>query len=570
MTWTATLRARAAAARGEHARLAARLDLVNWLADADPRAAGEAAEGLREAADRTGDPDLSARTCRVLGHTWLYTDTRRAYDELAEGRRRYAELPSVGGVAWCDLLTGIALEYLGDPGGATIHAERALSGFRAAGDDVGEARALNLLGHGQSVMDRVEASLALFQRSAELAEQAGDPVSMGLGRLNAAEARGLAGLRAAREGRSAAAARDFEAALAELDSVHDYATQSGFDNLEPWALAFRVVPLVQLGRAREAADVADRAIARAGSLDLDDAAAPALHHAGIARLATGELGLAAEHLTRALALSAPWDLTHATVAILRLLVDVEEKRGDVPAAFALHKRLLTAILRHRDRITEREGQVVAARFEAERRMEVAERDRRELQLLARTNRRLADERRAMERLALTDPLTGLANRRHFDAQLARMLVQAGLDGREASLVLVDLDHFKQVNDRHSHSTGDGVLRLVAAEIARQSRVSDLPARIGGEEFAILLPDTALPEASTVAERIRVAVAQLDLGALAAGLRVTVSAGVAGSAADPAPDAVLAAADAALYEAKRSGRNRVSAAGPAPGSGQALG
>jgi diguanylate cyclase (GGDEF)-like protein len=213
---------------------------------------------------------------------------------------------------------------------------------------------------------------------------------------------------------------------------------------------------------------------------------------------------------------------------------------------------------------------VAARFEAERRMEVAERDRRELQLLARTNRRLADERRAMERLALTDPLTGLANRRHFDAQLARMLVQAGLDGREASLVLVDLDHFKQVNDRHSHSTGDGVLRLVAAEIARQSRVSDLPARIGGEEFAILLPDTALPEASTVAERIRVAVAQLDLGALAAGLRVTVSAGVAGSAADPAPDAVLAAADAALYEAKRSGRNRVSAAGSATGSGQALG
>jgi diguanylate cyclase (GGDEF)-like protein len=491
----------------------------------------------------------------VRGHALLFTDPRRAYDDLAQARRRYAALRKAVGVAWCDLFTGIALEYLGDPGGATVHAERALTAFRPAGELAGEARALNTLGSGQAVMGRHDESLVLFQRCAELAARAGDPVCTGLGRLNAAEARGRLGVKAAEEGRAEAAAADFEGALAELRAVHGHAVRTGFTGLEPWALALQVVPLVGLGRPGAAAEVSELAIQRAGSLELDDAAAPALHHAGIARLATGEVDLAAAHLRRALALYEQWDLSHITAELLRLLVEAEERRGDLPAAFAAHKQLLVAVLRHRDAVAEREGQVVAARYEAERELEAAERGRRELQLLALTNRRLAGERRAMERLALTDPLTGLANRRHFDAQLARLLVQAELGGSEASLVLVDIDHFKRVNDQHSHVVGDGVLRLVADEMTRLSRASDLAARIGGEEFAVLLPATGPVEALAVAERLRASVAELDLSELADGLRITVSAGVAGSGKSGSRD-LLAAADAALYAAKRGGRNRV--------------
>jgi diguanylate cyclase (GGDEF)-like protein len=167
----------------------------------------------------------------------------------------------------------------------------------------------------------------------------------------------------------------------------------------------------------------------------------------------------------------------------------------------------------------------------------------------------------MERLAHTDPLTGLANRRHFDAQLARLLVRAELTGDEASLVLIDVDHFKRVNDQHSHVAGDTVLRLVAAEIARHSRVSDLAARIGGEEFAVLLPRTGIAEACAVAERLRASVAALELGQVAPGLQLTVSAGVAGSRHNGDAEALLAAADSGLYRAKRSGRNKVCAEPP---------
>jgi diguanylate cyclase (GGDEF)-like protein len=557
---TAALRSRIAAADGAHAQLDATLDLVDWLADADPRSADASGAALIGDAEAIGDPALLARAFRVRGHALLFTDPRRAYDELVHARRRYAALRRSVGVAWCDVFTGIALEYLGDPGGATVHAERALTAFRAAGELAGEARALNTLGLGQAIMGRDAECHVLFQRCAELAARVGDPVCIGLGRLNAAEARGRLGNAAAAEGRAEAAAAEFGAALAELRAVHEHAVRTGFTGLEPWALAFQVVPLAGLGRAAEAAELSDRAIHSAGSLDLDDAAAPALHHAGIARLATGDIELAAEHLRRALALYEQWDLTHVTVEVLRLLVDAEEKLGDLPAAFAAHKRLLVAVLRHRDAIAEREGQVVAARYEAERQLESAERGRRELQVLARTNRRLTGERRAMERLALTDPLTGLANRRHFDAQLTRLLFQSGLDGAQPSLVLVDIDHFKLVNDQHSHLVGDGVLQRLAAEMTRLSRASDLTARIGGEEFAVLLPGTAPAEARTVAERLRESVAALDLSDLAADLRVTVSAGVAGWSSG-GPKELLAAADAALYAAKRAGRNRV--CGPQP-------
>lgn len=160
------------------------------------------------------------------------------------------------------------------------------------------------------------------------------------------------------------------------------------------------------------------------------------------------------------------------------------------------------------------------------------------------------------KLSREDPLTGLANRREFDARLAVEYERSARHEHPLSLAMLDLDHFKEVNDRHGHALGDEVLRRIAAILARESRAADIPARYGGEEFVLALPDTGLLEARTLCERIRRAIEGHDWGALAPGLAVTVSIGVAMRNPEESAHEAIEAADQCLYEAKKAGRNRV--------------
>jgi two-component system cell cycle response regulator len=169
--------------------------------------------------------------------------------------------------------------------------------------------------------------------------------------------------------------------------------------------------------------------------------------------------------------------------------------------------------------------------------------------------------------ALTDVLTGVANRRAFDAELVRRLALAAQDPAAGfSLVLTDIDHFKAVNDRHGHGTGDEVLRAVGAALAQGARSDGVVARYGGEEFAVLLATADGAEAVARAEALRVAVTQISEPlAVTASFGVATYAGVAATAKRPVDGADLVrAADEALYRAKRDGRNRVEAATPVPG------
>lgn len=171
-------------------------------------------------------------------------------------------------------------------------------------------------------------------------------------------------------------------------------------------------------------------------------------------------------------------------------------------------------------------------------------------------RQLARMRR-LRLLALTDPLTGLANRRQTEYRGAEAFRLARASGQPFSVLAIDIDHFKQVNDSFGHAVGDVVLQRVGRECQRTLRRLDLMGRIGGEEFCGLLPETANEAALQVAGRLRAGVEALDLGDVVPGLRVTVSVGVAQARpADPDFAAVLARADAAMYRAKQSGRNRV--------------
>ena len=173
--------------------------------------------------------------------------------------------------------------------------------------------------------------------------------------------------------------------------------------------------------------------------------------------------------------------------------------------------------------------------------------------LALRNARLLGEN---ERLATRDSLTGLANRRLFDESLQREVARAQRLSTPVSLLVLDVDHFKQVNDTYGHQTGDSVLREVADALVANTKNYDVAARYGGDEFVVLLPGCRRDDAMRVAERVRKGISRAVDEA-----PVTISAGVA-TVPDNASDAerLMAAADAALYEAKRTGRDRVAGSG----------
>jgi diguanylate cyclase (GGDEF)-like protein len=167
-------------------------------------------------------------------------------------------------------------------------------------------------------------------------------------------------------------------------------------------------------------------------------------------------------------------------------------------------------------------------------------------------------------LSFTDPLTGVANRRQLFLRLEQELSRSVRFGDQLSLLMIDLDLFKLINDRHGHSVGDGVLRGVAMALRRNLRKIDLAARYGGEEFCVVLPRVGKPEALEVADKLRRAVAAASLpGPEGLGpLSVTISVGVSSLGIDADDVAgLIEKADAALYEAKRQGRNRVAMASP---------
>jgi diguanylate cyclase (GGDEF)-like protein len=182
------------------------------------------------------------------------------------------------------------------------------------------------------------------------------------------------------------------------------------------------------------------------------------------------------------------------------------------------------------------------------------------QALSGANAELQHLVRRVEHMALTDFLTGLPNRRHAMERMAAARAAAVRHGQPLACMLIDADGFKQVNDAHGHEAGDGVLKALAARIRESVRAEDDACRLGGDEFLVVCPQTPLDGAVRVAERVREAVAGLNVPAGAGAWRGSVSVGVA--ALTPAMldfEALMRAADEAVYLAKRRGRNCVAVA-----------
>lgn len=183
--------------------------------------------------------------------------------------------------------------------------------------------------------------------------------------------------------------------------------------------------------------------------------------------------------------------------------------------------------------------------------------------IRRMQEELREKNRHLEELSVTDSLTGLGNRRAFDTALEREVARAVRYDLALTLVMLDLDHFKRVNDEHGHLAGDRVLAGVGALVRKLLRGTDIPARYGGEEIAILLPHTGIPPAATLGERLRVAIGASIFEGTSASVTASVGLAQIGDLVDRSALALVAAADAAVYAAKAGGRNCVRVQGRPP-------
>ncbi len=169
---------------------------------------------------------------------------------------------------------------------------------------------------------------------------------------------------------------------------------------------------------------------------------------------------------------------------------------------------------------------------------------------------ILEQAEQLRELSVRDALTSLYNRRHFDEQATSLFEQAVRYQRPLSLVICDIDFFKRINDNFSHATGDVVLRHVGAILRKHMRLSDLVARYGGEEFVFALPETELPQAAALCDKVRTLIEQHPWHEVHPELKVTISMGVFADLAAGSAETMLQKADALLYQAKENGRNRV--------------
>ncbi len=263
---------------------------------------------------------------------------------------------------------------------------------------------------------------------------------------------------------------------------------------------------------------------------------------GRLNLALGQAQQARELWEAALAARPTADME---LNIVACLAGACEALGDYRAALGHFRRFHALHVQRAGVAAQRSARIAAVRLDTERQRERAV----ALQLDNANLQRQAD---ALFRQSTEDPLTGLANRRRLD-----QILRAGPMGHTGHAVLMlDIDHFKTINDRFSHALGDTVLLRLAALLTEGSRSNDTAVRLGGEEFLVLLPQAAAAAAAAAAERLRARIEAFDWTALAPGLAVTASIGVALGGEADSVESLLALADQRLYAAKRNGRNCV--------------
>jgi diguanylate cyclase (GGDEF)-like protein len=408
---------------------------------------------------------------------------------------------------------GFVYDDLGDYAAALEHHLQALALDEARGDDRARAMTLRTIGIVYSKAGDAAAGLDFYRRSLALARAAGDLES-------AAKTLNNIGINCKNLGRLDEAQSALHEALALFAQLDHPRGQAG-------ALTNLGLVHARRGEAALAEDCHRRALELARAARYLAAEINALRDLGALLTQSGRLEEAAPPLAEALAIAEAMGSRPERAECHRAVAELHKRAG----------RFAEALMHHE------------VYHELERAVFNEDSDRALKRLQVRY--RVAE----LERASMEDGLTGLPNRRHFDARLQAEFDRAG--AAPLALALVDIDDFKRINDRCLHVVGDEVLRVAARLLQRQLRDGDLAARFGGEEFALLLAAPAAP-ARAAAERIRAAVAEFDWMRLHPGLQVTVSIGLAQREEAGSPQDLLRLADARLYRAKGAGKNCVCA------------
>ncbi|MGV8976991.1 MAG: diguanylate cyclase [Cellulomonas sp.] len=536
------------APRTEHRDL---VEHVRVLSDNDPaQCAVQGVLALGVVRD-AGDDVAEMHLCAYLGFAYyLLADDARAVEATQRSLDLARALADRPWEAKALATLGSVHTVFGDNTSAIDFLEQALAIRRELGDPFGTAVALNNLGDTyiemRQFLDRARELLteshALFT-SIPSSPDATKGASVSLGTL--AEL-AMAQSEQVGIGAEAAATAAAEALVRARESLEIALNLD--DNLRVLAIArlAEARALVACGCYDEAEQAVRQIRAMGGATStpyfqiMDSMLTGRIHRA------RGFHAAAAQAVEAGLALTDDTPRMTERVQLLTDLVAVHEERGAFVDALAAHRRLFEATLRARDEVAERRGRVLNGHLDLERAQLATERAQLRSEQLESVNRTLAYD-------ALHDALTGLANRRDFDSTLAAITSRSFAP---LTLVLTDLDNFKAVNDGFSHLVGDEALRRVAQIIGACVRGTDLVARIGGEEVAVLLasdPDPAF--AAEVCERIRRSIAEYAWDDVAPGLRITISIGAASWRPGESAVHLHGRADALLYEAKRLGRNR---------------
>jgi diguanylate cyclase len=494
--------------------------------------------------------DDTVRIARALAIIANASRSLAEYERAASAALEGVALLQAAGLGYASAKVDLALVFfdLGDYPRALAHLFEARRDLEVAPDPAVDARCAHAEGLVQSRLDEFDLAQASFRHALALRRQARD----GAGAATTLNSLGVVQLRLAQHpNASAAASRSaFEHALDYFMQARELALQHA---------DARLVLLTDINMAGALGGLGCYAEALERFLALIDTARAIgdRHNESLILSNAGEAARRVGRLDQARALGEQaLEVAQATGSKVR----EREARLDLSLTCEALEDYASALGHYKvHHALEREMRAAEGR-----RVTQAQALRSAVENAQREAARLRKENRLLERQARQDALTGLANRRAFDDALAASVTEARTLGRPLAVIAFDLDHFKSINDRYTHAAGDAVLREAAGVLRNFCRSSDLAARIGGEEFVLLLPGADLASACAIAERVRAEIAFRAFTPLPPGVRITLSAGVALDTMQGDAEELLRAADAALYRAKGEGRDRVcTAQGPAP-------
>jgi len=464
--------------------------------------------------------DVSSRSlqrdCKNL-LAWAYKDlhdsdkaTRHLLDSLELSRQLQDESGQANALA---NLGVIASSRMNDRAGALVYFEQALALQRRTGNLAGQANCLYNMADNLVELGEFARALDLGREAVKTTHEAGNVV------LEALSVSVLA--------RAQAGNAELVTALEGHDRALRLMNESGVDapDARAWLEMFRAICLRQLEHHEQAVQVLDSVRTQASGLDLKELLGRVHHELAQVHKQQGNLDAAMQHLEQEREVERALNEQQTAERTQALMMQYEVERAQTEADLY---RLRTIELANANVALEKA-------------------DREKSVLLA----TLQEQAELLERQVREDALSGLYNRRHIEHLLEEAFEQHEQGVKSLAVAMIDIDHFKRVNDSFSHPVGDEVIRRVARLLRELSRETDAVGRYGGEEFLLLLPETTLEQAANIIERLRRAVEIYPWSQVAPGLRVTLSVGAAVNANVPNYEKLVAAADAKLYQAKRN-------------------